>query len=171
MVLSFIIYCKFNKFSWGSYIKKPIKVVGGKYISIHKNVRIQANSRIEALDTHKKPEIVFKEGVNIEQGFHCISSNSVVISKNVSIAPYCVVVDTSHPLENLGCDDFQGIISENDDTVFIGEGCFIGAHTIIEPGVSLGKNVIVGANSCVRRGSYPSHVLIAGTPAKIIKNL
>lgn len=50
----------------------------------------------------------------------------------------------------------------------IGNNCFIGAHSIILPGVTLGDNTIVGAGSVVTR-SYPEgNVIIAGNPARFI---
>lgn len=50
----------------------------------------------------------------------------------------------------------------------IGEGCFLGANSIILKGTTLGKNVIVGAGSVVC-GSFPDNVIIAGNPARIVK--
>lgn len=53
------------------------------------------------------------------------------------------------------------------DTV-IGERCFIGAHSLIMPGVHIGDNSIVGAGSVVTK-SVPANVIVAGNPARVIK--
>ncbi|WP_405377623.1 acyltransferase [Nonlabens sp. Asnod3-A02] len=53
------------------------------------------------------------------------------------------------------------------DTV-IGDNCIIGVKAIILPGVILGDHVVVGAGSVVTK-SFPSHTVVVGNPAKIIK--
>jgi len=50
----------------------------------------------------------------------------------------------------------------------IGKQCFIGARSIILPGVSIGDHVIVGAGSVVTK-DVKSNCIVAGNPAKIIK--
>lgn len=50
----------------------------------------------------------------------------------------------------------------------IGSNTFIGINTIILPGVNIGNNVIIGSGSVVTK-SFPSNCVIAGNPAKIIK--
>ena len=55
-------------------------------------------------------------------------------------------------------------------SVKIGKNCWIGNGVTILSGVELGDNVTVGANSVVTK-SFPSNVVIAGVPAKIIKEL
>ncbi|WP_295020690.1 DapH/DapD/GlmU-related protein [Sulfurimonas sp.] len=49
-------------------------------------------------------------------------------------------------------------------------GCWIGANTIILPGVTIGQNSVVGAGSVVTK-SIPENAVYAGNPAKIIKQL
>ena len=51
---------------------------------------------------------------------------------------------------------------------FIGENCFIGARSIIMPGVHIGNGCIVGAGSVVTR-DVPDNCAVAGNPAQIIR--
>jgi Acetyltransferase (isoleucine patch superfamily) len=54
--------------------------------------------------------------------------------------------------------------------VTIGENCFIGFESLIMPGVRIGNNSVVAARSVVTK-DVPPNVLVAGSPAKIIKKL
>lgn len=55
-------------------------------------------------------------------------------------------------------------------SVKIGRNCWIGNGAVILAGVSLGDNVVVGANAVVTK-SFSGNVIIAGVPAKIIREL
>ena len=50
----------------------------------------------------------------------------------------------------------------------IGKRCFIGANAIVMCGINIGDEVIVGAGAIVTK-DVPSHCIVAGNPAKIIK--
>lgn len=50
----------------------------------------------------------------------------------------------------------------------VGKNCFIGARTVIMPGVELGDNVIVGAGSVVTKSFLEDGTIIAGNPAKVV---
>lgn len=50
----------------------------------------------------------------------------------------------------------------------IGNNCFIGAKSIILPGVVIGDSSIVGAGSVVTK-NVPPNSIVAGNPAKILK--
>lgn len=54
--------------------------------------------------------------------------------------------------------------------VTIGDNVFIGAGTIVLPGVSIGNNVVIGAGSVVSR-DIPDGSLAVGNPAKVVKSL
>lgn len=51
----------------------------------------------------------------------------------------------------------------------IGRNCFIGANSIILPGVTIGDEVVVAAGSVVTK-SIKSNTIVAGNPATIIRN-
>lgn len=55
-------------------------------------------------------------------------------------------------------------------TIHIGNGSWIGAHTTLLGGSSIGKGCMVGSNACVTRGIYPDNSFIVGVPA-VIKNV
>jgi maltose O-acetyltransferase len=50
--------------------------------------------------------------------------------------------------------------------ISIGDGCWIGARTVILGGVSIGAGSVVAAGSVVTR-DVPANVLVAGVPAKV----
>ncbi len=51
----------------------------------------------------------------------------------------------------------------------IGDGCLITTGSVILGPVTLGSNCVVGANSVVTK-SFPENCVVAGAPAKVIKN-
>ena len=54
--------------------------------------------------------------------------------------------------------------------VTIGNNVLVGANAVILEGVCIGENSVVGAGSIVTT-NVPENVVVAGTPAKIIKNI
>ncbi|ANZ69234.1 DapH/DapD/GlmU-related protein [Pediococcus claussenii] len=52
----------------------------------------------------------------------------------------------------------------------IGNDVRIGGSAVLLPNVTLGNNVVVGANSTVTK-SFPDNVVIAGNPARVIRTL
>lgn len=52
---------------------------------------------------------------------------------------------------------------------FIGHDCFIGARSIIMPGVRIGNNCIVAAGSVVTQ-DVPANSIVGGNPAKVLKS-
>jgi acetyltransferase-like isoleucine patch superfamily enzyme len=60
-------------------------------------------------------------------------------------------------------------INKVDRDVRIGDNCFIGAHAIILPGVTIGNGCIVAAASVVAR-DVPAGSLVAGNPARVVEH-
>ena len=52
----------------------------------------------------------------------------------------------------------------------IGDDVWIGAHAVINPGVTLGNRVVVASGAVVTR-SFGDDVVVAGVPAEVIKKI
>ncbi len=58
----------------------------------------------------------------------------------------------------------QGVVRA---PIAIGERCFIGPHSTIEAGSTLGHGTLVAAHSRVR-GAFPDFAVLAGSPARVV---
>lgn len=63
------------------------------------------------------------------------------------------------------CHDMSRNIKRD---VYVGKNCFIGAHSILMPGVKVGEQSVVAAGSVVTK-DVPPNCIVAGNPAKIIR--
>jgi acetyltransferase-like isoleucine patch superfamily enzyme len=52
---------------------------------------------------------------------------------------------------------------------YVGRNCFIGAHSIILPGIRVGDECVVGTGSVVTK-DVPSGSIVAGNPAKVVRS-
>ncbi len=55
-------------------------------------------------------------------------------------------------------------------TVFIDDDAWVGAMSIILPGITVGKGSIIGAGSVVTK-DVPPYTIVAGNPARIVRTL
>lgn len=107
-----------------------------------------------------------------------ISSSSIVchfkitIEDNVKLGGNVVIYDTDfHSLNALERTN-KKLDSEKAkrDSVVIQKNVFIGAHSTILKGVTIGENSIIGACSVVSK-SIPKNEIWAGNPAKFIRKI
>jgi len=69
---------------------------------------------------------------------------------------------------NADCDFRVKPVPAKLGDVLIGDACWIGANVLINPGVTIGENSVVGANSVVTRDVPPGEIW-GGVPAKFIR--
>jgi len=93
-------------------------------------------------------------------------SGNVIIEDRVSIAPRVTLITTSGP--NLSRIRLYAKTVKG--KIRIKKDAWIGAGAIILPDVTVGEGTIVGAGAVVIK-DVPPYTLVAGVPAKIIKNL
>jgi acetyltransferase-like isoleucine patch superfamily enzyme len=151
---------------------RPLMVVGARCISIGARSSVRDHARLEAIQRTGvawQPRLTIGARVNIEQGVHIVCQCEVTIGDDVSITPYCVIVDTDHPgLDPDRPPKIGARLPEQPSHVRIGAGSFIGAHSVILPNVTIGKGCVIGAGSVVTR-NVPDYAVVSGVPARIVK--
>ena len=100
------------------------------------------------------------------------ASGGVTIAEGVQITHHVsIVTHSSHRAQRLLGRAYIGWPGERPGwiagPVQIGPYCFIGPHSLLEAGTTLGRGCIVRAGS-VLRGAYPEFALIAGNPAVVV---
>lgn len=84
--------------------------------------------------------------------YDCILARGVFIGKGTYVSPRVMTNNLNTNQEQIG-------------GAHIGEGCFIGTNAVIQHGLSIGNNVIIGAMSFVNKNCDQDGVYI-GIPAK-----
>ena len=135
------------------------------------NVLINDNVRIaKRCSIFGGPGKILEIGENSYVGMNTIINGfveKVIIGSNVSIAQSVSIICDSGPNAS---PQLQRLFPLEKGTIKIGNHCWIGAFSMIMPGVELGEFCIVAANSFVKK-SFPAYSIIGGTPAKLIRKM
>lgn len=117
-------------------------------------------------EKHITRKFFVKKGITIGENC-CIYSNIstpesylIRVGNNVTISNDVQFLTHDNSIDRL-CQEKCDIFGE----ITIGNNCFIGARTVILPGVTLGNRTVVGAGSVVTK-SFPDGVIVAGNPAR-----
>ena len=98
------------------------------------------------------------------------------IGRYCAVSWDCTINAISHPYRNLTISAFPYVphvgnfVSERKQAyrrVVIGNDVWIGANSVIMPGIAIGNGAIVGAGAVVTR-DVPDYAIVAGVPAKVI---
>jgi len=107
-------------------------------------------------------------GDHTRVGLHNTVIGPVTIGSHVNLAQGITITALNHNFSETGRRiDEQGISTNH---VIIEDDVWIGANAVILPGVRIGTHSVVAAGAIVTK-DVPSHSLVAGVPAKLIKKL
>lgn len=159
----------FRHLGKGAVIESPTLLVAPHCIDIGAGTSIRRGVRLEALLRVglSEPSIEIGAHCLIEQNVQIIAKTRIVIGDNVSIAGHCAIVDVTHPFRHGNHASIGHQIADDDLTVNVGSGSFIGFGAVILPGVQLGEGCVVGANAVVTRSFGPRSVIV-GTPGRLL---
>lgn len=123
------------------YIEPPLHANWGKHTHLGKNVYANFNLTLVD-DTH------------------------IYIGDHVMIGPNVTIATAGHPVDPL----YREKIAQFNIPIHIGRNVWIGANSVILPGVTIGENSVVGAGSIVTK-NIPSNVVAVGNPCHVLREI
>ncbi|WP_413374824.1 DapH/DapD/GlmU-related protein [Paenibacillus taichungensis] len=113
----------------------------------------------------KGARLTIGDDVMINAGVGIAANIEITIGNNVMIGPRTSIFDSAyHRIDSL--DDGSNMTKK----ITIQDNVWIGTGVLVLPGVTIGKNSVVAAGSTVTK-DVPDNTLVAGTPAKVIREL
>lgn len=147
----------------------------GKII-IGNNVSLKSNRKSYHLNMYApvklmadKPDAIIEIGDHTRINGSCIHAfRRISIGRNCLIAANCQIFDGNG--HDLSFQDVENRINSFGEVkeIIIEDNVWIGANSIILPGVQIGSGTIIGAGSVVTKNIPPMSVA-CGNPAKIVK--
>lgn len=147
----------------------------GKLI-LGNNVSLKSNKKSYHLNMYSSVKImadridaVIEIGANSRINGSCIHAyKSIKIGKNCLIAANCQIIDGNG--HDLSFSNVENRINTSGDAeeIIIEDNVWIGANSMILPGVKIGYGSVIAAGSIVAK-DIPGMCIAGGNPAKIIK--
>lgn len=151
----------------------------GATLKIGKEFKLNSGKNFNPIGRNQRSLFVVNKGAELIIGNNVgmssvafVCSKKISLGDNVRIGGNTVFYDTDfHALNYLE----RTSNPENKDNIkvkpiYIGDNVFIGGHSLILKGSSIGQNSIIGAGSIVA-GNIPSNEIWAGNPARFIKKI
>ncbi|MDO6762414.1 sugar O-acetyltransferase [Agarivorans sp. 1_MG-2023] len=123
------------------FIEPPLQANWGKHTHLGKNV--YANFNLTLVDDT-----------------HIYIGDSVMIGPNVTLAT------AGHPID----PEPRRKAAQFNIAIDIANNVWIGANTVVLPGISIGENSVIGAGSVVTK-DIPANVVAVGNPCKVLREI
>lgn len=107
-------------------------------------------------------------GTSVYLNANCalVDDGQIYIGDHVMIGPNVMIATANHPINpELRAKGYQYTRD-----VHIGENVWIGGNVSIVPGVTIGKNSVIGAGSVVTR-DIPENSIAVGNPCRVIRRI
>lgn len=155
-----------NKSSWGTLllnfiVQRLFRVSSGFPYSLHFTSRATSPQNISLTGPGSNTKYCLAVNGSVYLG----ASNGIEISNDCLIASGVKIISGNHDINDFNAQSVQA------SPIRIEAGCWLGVNSIILPSVHLHPRTIVGAGSVVTKSFGVGNIIIAGNPAKIIRNI
>lgn len=161
----------------GAFFPMDIKSLGEEHIFIGAGTHFGEGSFLMAWektcaggDFH--PEIHIGKNCNFGGWNNITATNRIQIGDNLLTGKWVTIIDNSHgetDLASLQQPPLMRLVTSK-GPIIIGNNVWIGDKVTILPNVAIGDGAVIAANSVVTK-DVPAYAVVAGIPAKVIKQV
>ena len=107
-------------------------------------------------------------GDNVYANFNLtlVDDTYIYIGNSVMIGPNVTIATAGHPI----APDLRRDVAQFNIPVRIGDNVWIGANSVVLPGVTIGENSVIGADSIVTK-DIPANVVAVGNPCRVLREV
>ncbi|CDU10324.1 sugar O-acetyltransferase [Vibrio diabolicus] len=107
-------------------------------------------------------------GDNVYANFNLtlVDDTYIYIGNSVMIGPNVALATAGHPIE----PELRREVAQFNIPIHIGDNVWIGANSVVLPGVKIGENSVIGAGSVVTK-DIPSNVVAVGNPCRVLREI
>jgi maltose O-acetyltransferase len=147
--------CRFESIRW----RQADQIRIGQYVSLTHGTVLYPCLRNPQ---RPGPKIIIHDNVFVNAYCFLDAGERIEIESGAMIGPYCYITDGNH-----GTSSDVGVCKRamTFAPVTIREGAWLGAHVCVLPGVTIGRNAVVGAGAVVTK-DVPDGTVFAGVPAR-----
>jgi acetyltransferase-like isoleucine patch superfamily enzyme len=163
----------FHTFGAGSMIAFPQTVLFGEgRIALGRGSTIGPLASISAgmpsqADMRGDPVITIGDRCTLGKGIGIVGHERVEIGDDIWTGHYVYITDQNHGYEDV--DLPIGVQMWTNEPVSIGSGSWLGHGAIVLPGSRIGHHVVVAAGAVVAGLDTPDNCVIAGVPARVVR--
>jgi lipopolysaccharide O-acetyltransferase len=166
----------FAGFGRRSVLQPPVSVDGAERIRVGSGVWVGAGCwlRVVGEDRPGSPAadavaLELGDGTNLAGNCTINAVASVRLGAHVLLARGVYIADHSHAFDDVELPVIlQGI--DRVAPIVLEDGCWLGQNVVVCPGVRIGRNAVVGANSVVT-SDIPDRCVAVGAPARVVRRL
>ena len=139
-------------------------------IEIGANTIVMYGAILHVYNFRQMPHSGIRIGQNSLIGEYCVirGQGGVTIGNRVYTSPFTQLIAVNHVFDDPSVSFVdQGITTEG---IHIEDDVWIGSGAIITDGVRVGKGAVVAAGAVVTE-DVPSHTVVGGVPAKVIRHI
>ncbi|EOT2968513.1 sugar O-acetyltransferase [Clostridium perfringens] len=108
----------------------------------------------------------FGNGVYANFNLTMVDDCDIFVGNNVLFGPNVTVSAGTHPIH----PELRSKQAQYNIPIHIGNNVWIGANSVILPGVNIGDNSVIGAGSIVTK-DIPSNVIAVGNPCRVLREI
>ena len=150
------------------------------YVTDYVSLNVKKKEILKGILGHCTDRVFIESPVHMSYGNHVhlgdqfyanfnlviIDDMDVYIGNQVMIGPNVTICTTGHPVYPL----YREMGAHYSLPIHIGNKVWIGANSVVLPGVTIGENSVIGAGSIVTR-DIPANVVAVGNPCRVLREI